>query len=157
MAHPQLLTDDYNSLTDSPRPLAPDEQESSHPGMRSSLTKVPVTPGISLGEYAPDEDNRGNSSPSYFQDVQKLREKMPQTPSDADSGARSNKEILRRMSLTKGTSGGKSVAEIDPRAANPSLGLSGGIISATFCIPHSLQYRKGSPWVRLSHVCKSYN
>ena len=40
-----------------------------------------------------------------------------------------------------------SLFEIDPRAANPSLGLSGGVISATFCIPHSLKYRKGQDWV----------
>jgi hypothetical protein len=36
---------------------------------------------------------------------------------------------------------------MDPRAANPSLGLSGGVISATFCIPHALQFTKGSEWV----------
>jgi trehalose 6-phosphate synthase/phosphatase len=40
-----------------------------------------------------------------------------------------------------------SLVEVDPRAANPSLGLTGGVISATFCIPHSLQYRKGADWV----------
>jgi trehalose 6-phosphate synthase/phosphatase len=39
------------------------------------------------------------------------------------------------------------LADVDPRAANPSLGLSGGVISATFCIPHSLQLRSGADWV----------
>jgi hypothetical protein len=43
-----------------------------------------------------------------------------------------------------------SIADADPRAANPGLGLSGGVISATFCIPHSLQLRNGADWVSSS-------
>ncbi|KAG9234228.1 glycosyltransferase family 20-domain-containing protein [Amylocarpus encephaloides] len=70
---------------------------------------------------------------------------MAQSPSDAASGARSNQEILRR-SLVSPIQRPDSVFEIDPRAANPSLGLSGGVISATFCIPHTLGFRKGSDW-----------
>ena len=72
---------------------------------------------------------------------------MAQSPSEAASGAKSNRDILRRMSLTGGLQRKDSLNEIDPRAANPSLGLSGGVISATFCIPHSLTYRKGTEWV----------
>ncbi|KAH6677306.1 glycosyltransferase family 20-domain-containing protein [Halenospora varia] len=71
---------------------------------------------------------------------------MAQSPSDAASGAKTNQEILRRMSLVGGLKRRDSLFDIDPRAANPSLGLSGGVISATFCIPHSLQYRKGKDW-----------
>jgi len=76
---------------------------------------------------------------------------MAQSPSDAASGATSNREILRRMSLSGGPKRQDSLSELDPRAANPSLGLSGGIISATFCIPHSLQYKKGADWVGKPH------
>jgi trehalose 6-phosphate synthase/phosphatase len=132
-------------FAESPRPITSGSSESVHPGLRPSLTKVPVTPGIHLGEYASDASG---DSPSYFtHDISKLRQTMAQSPSDAASGAKSNLEILRRMSLTGGLQRKDSLNEIDPRAANPSLGLSGGIISATFCIPHSLQYRKGADWV----------
>jgi trehalose 6-phosphate synthase/phosphatase len=139
-------------LAESPRPLAPqriDTDPDGHPGLRSSLVNVPVTPGIHLGEYA-SESSSGGSRPTtgYFQhDISKLRETMAQSPTEAASGATSNRDILRRMSLTGGRKRTHSIAEIDPRAANPTLSLSGGIISATFCIPYSLQYRKGADWV----------
>ena len=77
---------------------------------------------------------------------------MAQSPTEAASGAKSNHEILRRMSLTGSLQGHEPLTDLDPRAAHPSLNLSGSVISATFCIPHSLQYRKGSDWVRrLTH------
>lgn len=133
-------------LAESPALLEPGRQESVHPGLRPSLTKVPVTPGIGLGEY-----NSGTSAgePSYFtHNISNLRNAMAQSPSDAASGAKSHHEILRRMSLTSpGLPRKDSLVDVDPRAANPSLGLSGGVISATFCIPHSLKYRKGADWV----------
>lgn len=133
-------------LAESPRPLLPDRQESIHPGLRPSLTKVPVTPGIHLGEY--DSEPTSLGEPSYFvHDIHKLRETMAQSPSAAASGAESNHEILRRMSLNSGPHGRDSLADVDPRAANPTLNLSGGVISATFCIPHSLKFRKGQDWV----------
>lgn len=37
--------------------------------------------------------------------------------------------------------------DVDPRVAYPTLHLSGRIISATFCIPHSLGFRSGQDWV----------
>lgn len=141
----QKFSEQGAEFAESPRPLGPQRQESLHPGLHPSLTNVPVTPGISLGAYASDGSGE---SPSYFtHNINQLRETMAQSPSDAASGAKSNQEILRRMSLTGGPKRRDSLNEIDPRAANPSLGLSGGVISATFCIPHSLQYRKGADWV----------
>ncbi|CZT10369.1 probable trehalose-6-phosphate phosphatase [Rhynchosporium agropyri] len=128
------------------RPLLPDRQESVHPGLHPSLTSVPVTPGIHLGEYDHSEP-RGPDEPSYFvHDRYRLRETMAQSPSAAASGAKSNDEILRRMSLNAGEERRESLADVDPRAANEALNLSGGIISATFCIPQSLKYRKGQDW-----------
>jgi trehalose 6-phosphate synthase/phosphatase len=135
----------------SPAPLELGRQESVHPGRRPSLTEVPVTPGIDLGEY-----NSGSSTgePSYFtHNINNLRNAMAQSPSDAASGAKSHHEILRRMSLSSpGLQRKESLVDVDPRAANPSLGLSGGVISATFCIPHSLKYRKGADWVSISDL-----
>jgi len=138
-------------LAESPAPLTTERQgsddsgHSGHPGLRDSLKNVPVTPGIHIGEYASDSSTRPTTS--YFQhDISKLRETMAQSPTEAASGAKSNQDILRRMSLTGGRKRAESLTEVDPRAANPTLGLSGGIISATFCIPHSLKYRKGADW-----------
>jgi hypothetical protein len=144
----QKFSNEGAEFAESPAPLAPGGvQGDGHPGLRPSLTKVPVTPGIGLGEY-----NSGSSStdePSYFaHDISNLRNAMAQSPSDAASGAKSHHEILRRMSLTSpGLQRKDSLVDVDPRAANPSLGLSGGVISATFCIPHSLQLRNGADWV----------
>lgn len=133
-------------LVESPRPLLPGRQESVHPGLRPSLTNIPVTPGITLGEYDSEQDTED----SYFvADIKEPRETMAQSPSDAAAGATSNADILRRMSLSSADhKTGVPAVELDPRAANPTLGLSGGIISATFCIPHSLKLRKGADWVR---------
>lgn len=36
---------------------------------------------------------------------------------------------------------------LDPRGAHPELGLSGNVISATFCIPQSLKFKSGQDWV----------
>lgn len=142
----QNILTENDQVAESPRPLLPDRQESIHPGLRPSLLNVPVTPGIHLGEY--DSEPRGPDEPSYFvHDIHRLRETMAQSPSAAASGAKSNHEILQRMSLNAGQERRDSLADIDPRAANPALNLSGGVISATFCIPHSLKYRKGQDWV----------
>jgi trehalose 6-phosphate synthase/phosphatase len=130
----------------SPPPLSPDRQESVHPGLRPSLVNVPVTPGIHLGEY--EKNSSKPSTTSYFaHDLSKLREGMAQSPTEAASGAKSNRDILRRMSLTGGIKRRETLTNVDPLAANPSLSLSGGVISTTFCIPHSLQLRKGAAWV----------
>ena len=132
-------------FAESPRPLGPDRQESIHPGLRPSLTKVPVTPGIHLGEY--EKDDSRPSTGYFVSDIHRHREGMAQSPTEAASGAKSNRDILRRMSLTGGLQRRESLTNVDPLAANPKLALSGGIISATFCIPHSLQFRKGADWV----------
>jgi len=143
----QKFSNEGAELAESPAPLGPGGvQDDGHPGLRASLTKVPVTPGIGLGEY-----NSASSAgePSYFtHDIANLRNTMAQSPSDAASGGVSHHEILRRMSLSSpGLQRKDSLLDVDPRAANPSLGLSGGVISATFCIPHSLQLRNGADWV----------
>ena len=141
-------------LAESPAPLAPEPEreawdDSGHPGLRPSLVNIPVTPGIHLGAYETSDSSAGGGRPttSYFHDISKLREAMAQSPTEAASGAKSNHDILRRMSLTGSKQLREFLSEIDPRAANSALGLSGGMISATFCIPHSLQYRKGQGWV----------
>lgn len=64
------------------------------------------------------------------------------------TGAEEGKNFLRRVSVAAmggGTSRRESMTDI--RAISPDLALTGNIISATFNIPHSLKYRKGSDWV----------
>lgn len=147
----QKILEEGDQVAESPRPLLPDRQESIHPGLRPSLTNVPVTPGIHLGEY--DSEPRGPDEPSYFvHDIHRLRETMAQSPSAAAAGAETNRDVLRRLSLNARPASRESSADVDPRAANPALNLSGGIISATFCIPHSLKYRKGQDWVCWSAI-----
>ncbi|KAH0442446.1 glycosyltransferase family 20 [Colletotrichum camelliae] len=58
-------------------------------------------------------------------------------------GTTTGKDILKRMTLAA-MGRRESLSQI--RASNPDLQLSGNIISATFNIPHSLKYRKGSDW-----------
>jgi hypothetical protein len=147
-------------LAESPRPITSGSQESVHPSLHPSLMKVPVTPGIHLGEY--DTQGSGDSQSYFTHDISKLQQPMAQpssaqSPSEAASGAKSNRDILRRMSLAGGPKRQDSLNDIDPRAAFSSLGLSGGIISATFCIPHSLQYRKGADWVHTHLVSLGSN
>lgn len=135
-----------NEIVESPRPIEGlQRQESVHPGLRPSVTNVPVTPGIGLTTYHSPASGSGASQSYFTHNVSKLRDQMAQSPSEAAAGAKSGHEILRRMSKTFQRR--DSLSDSDPRQANPELSLSGGIISATFCIPHSLSYRKGSAWV----------
>ncbi|KAI9052337.1 hypothetical protein LZ554_003687 [Drepanopeziza brunnea f. sp. 'monogermtubi'] len=134
------------SLPESPRPRLLNRQHSIHPGLRPSVTDIPVTPGFQLGEYIPSPYSAEDlEQASYFpRDTHKLRENMAHAPSAA-SGAKSNQE-----DSTVGQARRKSSSEIDPRAANPTLNLSGSVISTTFCIPYGLTYRKGQDWAMQS-------
>jgi trehalose 6-phosphate synthase/phosphatase len=131
------------------QPGAPD-QDSGHPALQPEVVDPPVTPGIGLGAYesTPESIPSPPSAPLFAREA--AQQDRPGSIGEAAPGVESNQEILRRISLSGNPKRRQSLDEIDPRAANPSLGLSGGIISATFCIPHSLQYTKGSEWVRCS-------
>ena len=141
----RILKDNSSVLSDSPQPIA-ESPESLHPGQHPSIVNVPVTPGIHLGEYASTSpDDHGRPATSYFShNITSLREVM--SPSETGT-AQSDQEILRKISQGGGRARSESIVDLDPKSANPALGLSGGIISATFCIPHSLQHRKGQEWV----------
>jgi hypothetical protein len=142
-------------FAESPRPLLNRSLDSIHPGLRPSVTDVPVTPGIDSAAY---QSASSGAEESYFaRNIHKGGKTMgAQSPMEAASGATSNQEILRRMSMGSPTLQRKdSLFEVDPRATNPSLTLSGGVISATFCIPYSLKYRKGQDWVCETRALKS--
>jgi trehalose 6-phosphate synthase/phosphatase len=125
-------------------------QQSVHPALLPHVTEVPVTPGIHLGSYA---DGHHSVGQSYFgHDGNSHYSEWAQSPSEAAAGAKSDQDILRRMSLTSSHKRQDSLSDTDPRSAFPTLSLSGSVISATFCIPHSLEYRKGRDWVSLLSI-----
>jgi trehalose 6-phosphate synthase/phosphatase len=66
--------------------------------------------------------------------------KLPREPALVQSS--------RRLSLVD--SSRPEILDIDPRAVHPGLNLTGGLISATFCIPHAVEFRSGADWVRSS-------
>ncbi|OHW97513.1 trehalose 6-phosphate synthase [Colletotrichum incanum] len=128
--------------------------------------------GDSSRSQSPSYFPRGAEGPSYFSLSDRRRDPQPQpqsqpqqqpqvsfaqdptsAPSSAnDSASRhlpqspgplTGRDILKRMTLAA-MGRRESLSQI--RAANPDLQLSGNIISATFNIPHSVKYRKGSDW-----------
>lgn len=117
-----------------------------------------MTPGFERGTYksgsSEDEGREGSKSPqSYFQPQNREVVASPdplddnvaaQSPSEAAKGAITGADILRRMSLSAMSRRRESLSDI--RAGAPALALSGNIISATFNIPHSLKYKKGTDW-----------
>ncbi|KXX81309.1 Trehalose-phosphatase [Madurella mycetomatis] len=140
------------------RPEIPSRAESSlPPHLRPSVIGVPVTPDISHDIW--DAGPSGASSSGYFsrRDVDHAiaASPAPQTTnqpgqsfqSQLATGAEEGKNFLRRVSVAAmggGTARRESMTDI--RAISPDLALTGNIISATFNIPHSLKYRKGSDW-----------
>lgn len=139
------------------RPAVPSRNESLlPPHYRPSITEVPVTPGITREAY---ED--GSVHPDYFS--QKVSDHAiaaspaPVRPAYSSqhsfnsliaAGASESTEFLRRLNTAVMGDHRESISDI--RKSSPSLGLSGNIISATFNIPHSLKYHKGTDWVSLT-------
>ncbi|KAM0132086.1 hypothetical protein ACHAP3_006522 [Botrytis cinerea] len=141
-----------SSATATPPPQRPavlKKQITRHPALSPSITNIPVTPGGYLGAYEKIEAEDKSleiDEQNYFTQGFNQSSIMAKSPSDAETGTLSNQEVLRRMSLAPGRERQNSLSDLDPRAAHPSLNLTGGIISATFCIQQSLMYRKGSDW-----------
>ncbi|KAF2495215.1 hypothetical protein BU16DRAFT_527089 [Lophium mytilinum] len=151
------------AMSTSPRPSSAvdEEQEDAHPALHPSITSVPVTPGVHLAGHSayiepgqagestqlPFDENatpgpRWNAN-SYFAPKDGPR---PDSPTEAAAGARSGEDLLRRLSLIGDTVGKPDLADVDPRAAHPGLNLSGGVISATFCVPYQIGYSPGHDW-----------
>ncbi|KZF21749.1 glycosyltransferase family 20 protein [Xylona heveae TC161] len=68
------------------------------------------------------------------------------SPSKIAAAATSKEDLLRRISLAHAPGSVPALADEDPKAAHPGLSLSGNVISATFCIPHSVGFRAGADW-----------
>ncbi|KAF2012175.1 glycosyltransferase family 20 protein [Aaosphaeria arxii CBS 175.79] len=130
--------------------------DATHPALHPSVTNVPVTPAPgAFGQSAyvdSDEDDKPskqvnpgaqNTSNPYFPP---LENDGPRSPSEVAAGARSGEELLRRLSLVQDPDAKPDLADTDPRAAHPSLGLSAKIISATFAVPYHIGYSAGKEW-----------
>jgi len=144
-------------LQGSPEPVDDD----THPALHPSITNVPVTPGVHLAGHSayfepeaeqntklPFNPNTVTPGPqwsanSYFSPKEDGR---AGSPTEAAAGARSQQELLRKMSVIPDPSFTQDLADVDPRAAHPGLNLSGRVISATFAVPYSIGYSKGKDW-----------
>lgn len=140
------------------------------------MTSVPVTPGVHdaghSAYFQTDGDAKSTNTELHFDPEQAPRgphwnanayfpppqddDNATTSPSEVAAGARSGEELLRRLSLIGDPNRKPDLADVDPRAAHPSLNLSGGIISATFCVPYSIGYTPGFEWVCTPRQCAVY-
>ncbi|KAG9687786.1 glycosyltransferase family 20 protein, partial [Aureobasidium melanogenum] len=94
-------------------------------------TEIPVTPAV---------DVTGRTS--FFQ-THKVSSPEVATPEGQNDGV--GEDVLRRLSL-KGHQQSTDQADVDPKAAHPSLNLSGQVISAFFTVPYKIGFAAGSEW-----------
>ena len=130
-----------------------------HPALHPSTTSVEVTPDIEALISAPIVESPDTQTPkqedretgpqwnatSYF--APREDSKASDSPTRFAAGAKNSADLLRRLSLTNGKRA--TIPAIDPRASHAGLHLSGGIISAAICIPHSVGFRSGADWVSI--------
>ncbi|KAI0123582.1 family 20 glycosyltransferase [Xylariales sp. AK1849] len=152
---------------ETPGPNTPDDERPAHE--RDSITNIPVTPGIHLSTYhsqsSAGRDSPQPQSPNYFSSNPAQGDRRPSrrisdaarvesptqldsdviasSPTEAARGAMSPQDVLRRMSLS---SKGRRESISDIKASVPDLALSGNIISVTFTLPYSLEYRSAGDW-----------
>lgn len=124
-----------------------------HPALGLSTINVPVTPDIALkAEKSTYFSDHGSSDPSWNTDSAFAPDDVSSSPqssvAEAIAGARSPRELLRRMSLIDGARSRSDFVDVDPKTAYPALNLSGHVISAAFCVPHTIYYKSGADWVR---------
>lgn len=119
---------------------------------RAAAAAYAATPGINLTTYhSPQPDTEDHDVGGYFSrnpSVVASSHHLSQASLLAQSSASraaSGTDLLKRATTAR-MGHNETLDEI--RAANPDLTVSGNIISATFNMPHSFNYRKGSDWVR---------
>lgn len=117
---------------------------------RAAAAAYAATPGIHLETYYSPNAYEIESGGYFSQKPGTVRGRSsaqaqspgPTSTTKSTSGA----DLLKRMTIA---AMGRRESLSDIRSANPDLTLSGNIISATFNMPHSFNYRKGSDWVGL--------
>jgi trehalose 6-phosphate synthase/phosphatase len=119
-----------------------------------------ATPGINLATYhSPQPDTEDNELGGYFsRDPRAVassgnpQSQAPLLAQTAAARAASGSHLLKQATIAR--MGHQSTLD-EIRAANPDLAVSGNIISATFNMPHSFNYRKNSDWVGLAPTSSS--
>ncbi|EXJ85166.1 trehalose 6-phosphate synthase [Capronia epimyces CBS 606.96] len=107
-------------------------------------------PSSTAVETAPAQNpSLQRATTSYFsvprrQPADQAAAPAAESPVDVAKGARSGKELLRRLSLVDHKDAEALI--VDPRTAYPGLRLSGNVISATFCIPYQLSHGPNGEW-----------
>lgn len=135
--------------------------QSVNPALHEGNTSVPVTPGVldwsevdrpylaaeATRRESIAREQRDFSTPPVAVDgpSETGHGRRPSSPSQAAAGARSPEEVLRRLSLVDSRPKAPTLEDINP-AQYPNLGLTGNIISATFCVPYKVGYRPGEDW-----------
>lgn len=127
-------------LSDNSQPII-ESPDFIYPARHSSVVTVPVTPG------SHSKPASSLAVPCSANDIANTPESTSDYQAEATPSVQSDLEILQGINLKERRAGSKSIGNLDPKAANPSLGLSGRIISAAFCIPYLLQHREGQEWV----------
>lgn len=140
-------------------PSSPSEQRANshvHPALHPSVTNVPVTPGVSLtgkSNYLEPDDVENLPQPPSRADNASSNETKPGGAGSKTSYFTAEPDPISEKDLPKNTGTEHDVdksnqkTNYDPRAAHPGLNLSGGIISATMCLPYDLGYSGGNDWV----------
>ena len=139
-------------------------QQAKYPTPRQVDMQIPSSPGVT-GSSKADPDLNSHEVPgspertkpstgpapqwtaNYTTPVKSPNGRRLSSAAEALAGARSPEELLRRLSLTVQLPKDPAVAGFNPRTAYPGLGLSGNVISATFCVPYKIDYRSNGEWV----------
>lgn len=126
-------------------------QTSTSPGTRNSAhaeLNHDSPQGLpTLSERHTVTDNTPQWNANYIAPTTPSKARRPSSPSEAAAGATSPKDILRRLSLASQGTQQSEATGVDPREAHPQLGLSGNVISATFCVPYKINYASSGGWV----------
>ena len=89
--------------------------------------------------------NRGHAHPGEANS-----ELRPLSPTVVFAGAGLPEEFLRAMNVAHDDDEKLiNIAQPDPREQNSKLGISGSIISVTFCVPHKIKRTTNGIWVRV--------
>lgn len=115
--------------------------------MAQSNADPATSPSCSASEETPRRPSLHWNANSYFAPKSSSATpafSMPRSPGEAAKGAKTSRDILRRLSLVDAER--PEVLDVVTTAAYPALQLTGNVISATVCIPYKVGYRSESDW-----------
>lgn len=117
----------------------------------TSPTAHPMSTQRSESTSAGNEASLHNSRPVdeslIPSDLPGNRDRRPSSPSEAAAHARNPQDLLRRLSLAAHPPETSREAQFGPNSPLGSLGLTGNVISAAFCLPYKIEYAPGAEWV----------